>query len=216
MTTPPTRHVPTSIVTALLAAVPLVIPAVAMPSIATLILLLYGCGGGLQAGPVAPTPVFTPTSGPADSRVLLAGQSNAFGMRDCCMRQAVAFLSIASVQRWLTWPEFADAARNTDLIAFVWWQGGGDVLTPTDEYIAKLREVIAIARTANPDLPVRIVELPNLPDRAGVRAAQRVVAADRGVELIATADLTPVDGDGHYAPTSYEAVRDRIYRSLGR
>ena len=182
---------------------------------ALLAALLSGCGG-LPSVPVAPTPVATPTSGPADSRILLAGQSNAVGLRDCCMREAVTFLSIASVQRWLSWPEFAEAAHNPELIAFVWWQGGGDIPTPAEEYIDKLRQVIAIARAGNAQLPVRIIELPNLPDRATVRAAQRIVPPDPGVELIPTSDLPPPDPDGHFTATAYQRVRDRIYQSIGR
>lgn len=184
-------------------------------SVLLLPLLASGCGG-LPYVPLAPTPVVTTTAGPADSRILLAGQSNAVGLRDCCMRDAIAFLSIASVQRWLTWAEFAEAGRNPELIAFVWWQGGGDVLTPADEYIDKLRQVIALARGGNAQLPVRIIELPNLPDRASVRGAQRVVSADPGVELIPTTDLPPPDADGHFTPMAYQAVRDRISRSLER
>lgn len=132
------------------------------------------------------------------------------------MRDAVAFLSISSVQRWLTWPEFAAAAREPDLVAFVWWQGAGDIFTPADEYRTKLREVITIARRGNPNLPVRIVELPELPDRVTVRAVQQEVATDPGVELIPTADLPPPNSDGHFSQAAYQVVRDRIYRSLGR
>ena len=181
-------------------------------AVVPVILLLVGCNGS-QASPNAPTlPPIVPSGPP----ILLAGQSNAAGLRDCCMREAMAFLAVSSVQRWLNWPEFAAAARNPDLIAFVWWQGAGDIFTPAEEYRQKPREVIAIARSTNANLPVRIIELPALPDRETVRAVQVEVARDAGVELIPTADLPPPDPDGHFTFAAYQTVRERIYRSLGR
>lgn len=164
--------------------------------------------------PVAPTPATpAPTSGP---RILLAGQSNALRLRDCCMTDAITVIAISSVIYWQRSPEFAAASRNPDLIALVWWQGAGDTLTPYDEYVTRLRDVIAIARTSNPELRVRIIELPDSPDRLTVRAAQHEVASDPGVELIPTNDLPTADAAGHYALSSYQVVRERIYRSLGR
>jgi hypothetical protein len=176
-------------------------------------LLAIGCSGG--------TSVSGPSSlsaGPSAASILLAWQSNAVGLKDCCMRDAIAVNSNSRIDFWLVSSAFAAAGRRSDLRAFVWWQGADDGIASVgaDDYAAKLRAVIAIARTGNPQLAVRIIELPDFPDRTRIREAQRAIANDPGVELIPTADLALVgDGTGYFSTTAYVSVRDRIFRSLG-
>jgi hypothetical protein len=107
------------------------------------------------------------------------------------MRDAIAVNSISRSDFWLVSSAFAAAGRRSDLRAFVWWQGADDGIAGVgaDAYAGKLRAVIAVARTGNPQLAVRIIELPDFPDRTRIREAQRAIANDPGVELIPTADL---------------------------
>jgi hypothetical protein len=168
--------------------------------------VVTACGSG---GPTSP-------SVPAGRRFLIAGQSNAIGLRDCCMSDAISVVDIASINYWLQSPQFAAAGRNPELIALVWWQGANDIGMSHADYAAKLRHVIAIARAGNPNLPIRIVDLPPLEDRAVIRAAQAEVAQDSNAQLIPSADLAlQGDGTGHFSNAAYQEVRARILRSLG-
>lgn len=173
---------------------------------------LAACGGG--GSPIGPSNTLPAINGP---RILLAGQAGAYFLATY-MRDVVTDVNIdGNVDYWLSQsPAFAALARNQQITAFVWYQGVGDAgrLT-TDEYAAKLRQVISMVRVTHPGLPVRIVEIANFPIRAAIREAQRQVAADPGVQLIPTADL-PLDPTNHLFQAGYEEVRDRIYRSLGR
>lgn len=174
------------------------------------IVCLIGCGGASPTGPTAPP---APVSGP---RILLAGQSGAYGLLSY-LPEAIDFSMIdGSINYWLANRTFAERARTTPLLAFVWWQGSADVAMTTDEYAQKLRSLIEIARAGNGTLPVRIVEIAEFAIRANVKEAQRLVATDPGVELIPTADLPCADAACHLTPVGYQTVRDRIYRSLGR
>ena len=179
--------------------------------------LLLGCGPSTSplapAAPTAPTPP-SPV-GPTGPRYLLAGESNAFFLRDCCLQDAVNVIRVGSIDNWLASAEFAEKARAGDLIAFLWWQGNSDSGTTPESYASRLRSLIAIARGGNPTLPVRIIEIPETPSRATVREAQRQVGQDPGVALIPTADL-PLDANEHFLPAGYVTVRDRINQSLGR
>ena len=171
---------------------------------------LAGCG---KTTPTAPTPPAAQSSGP---RILLAGQSGAYFLLPY-LPEALDFTNIdGSVNYWLANRDFAERARTTPLLAFVWWQGSADVAMSTDEYAQKLRAVIQIARSGNGDVPVRIVEIADFAIRANVKEAQRQVASDHGVELITTSDLFCGDAACHLMPEGYQTVRDRIYRSLGR
>ena len=179
--------------------------------------LMVGCGS--TTSPVAPTAPILPTPptpvAPAGPRYLLAGESNAFFLRDCCLQDAVNVIRVGSIDNWLASAEFAEKARSGDLIAFLWWQGNGDSGTTPESYAARLRSLVGIARAGNPTLPVRIIEIPDTPSRAAVREAQRQVGLDTGVALIPTADLQ-FDANEHFLPAGYATVRDRINRSLGR
>lgn len=176
-----------------------------------------GCG---KSTPTAPTqtaapPTQAPTT-PSSPRILLAGQSNAFFLLPY-LPEAIDFTNIdGSVNSWLNNRDFAERARTTSLLAFVWWQGAADVAMTTDEYAQKLRSLITIARSAQGNLPVRIVEIADFPIRASVREAQRQVSMDTGVEFIPTTDLPCADAACHLTAQGYQTVRDRIYRSLGR
>ena len=177
--------------------------------------LVLGCGGGGGgASPTAPGPVVPPA--PSGPRLLVAGNSNAYFLAPY-LAGAIDQSNIdGSIDFWLASPAFADAARLPNLAAMVWWQAGSDIFTPGDEYTDKLRRVIRIARAGQADLPIRIIELPDLPNRRVLRDAQRQVASDPGVELIPTMDLPLADAAGHFTPAGYQTVRDRLYRSLGR
>ena len=130
--------------------------------------------------------------------------------------EAIDFTNITgSVDYWLNNRGFAESARAAQLLAFVFWGGVADISMSPEDYTPKLRALIGIARSGNSSLPVRIVEIIETPNRATIRAAQREVANDPGVELIPTADL-PFDEGGHHTADGYRTVRDRIYRSLGR
>jgi hypothetical protein len=174
--------------------------------------LALGCGSTNPTSPLPVAPTATPPSGP---RYLLAGESNAFFLRECCLTSAIGLVRVGSIDNWLNSSEFAEQARASELIAFLWWQGNGDAGMAPETYAQKLRALIALVHAASPGLPVRIIEIPDTPARASVREAQRSVAADPGVELIPTADL-PLNADGHFFTTGYMTVRDRINRSLGR
>ena len=180
--------------------------------LALLALGLAGCGTPGGTTPTGPL-VATPVTGP---RILVAGQSNAYFLVPF-LPEAIDFSNIdGSVDYWLSNREFAEAARTAQLLALVWSQGGRDIAMSTAEYASKLRSVIQIARVSNATLPVRIVEIPDRPERAHIREAQRQVAEDQGVQLIPTADL-PFDVDGnHFTTQGYQTIRERIYRSLGR
>lgn len=175
-------------------------------------MLLAGCRAG--APPTAPTASVTPV--PTGPRVLLAGQSGAFFLAPH-MPDALADTNIdGNIDYWLQSQSFAALARTPQVVAFVWYQGSGDAgRLSTDDYAAKLRQIIALVRTSHPDLPVRIIEIVDFPIRAAIREAQRQVAADPNVLMIPTADL-PLDPTGHYFPAGYQEIRERIYRSLGR
>lgn len=172
---------------------------------------LAGCGGG--GSPLGPSSTLPEVNGP---RILLAGQSGAFFLAPH-MSDALADTNIdGNIDYWLQSQSFAALARTPQVVAFVWYQGSGDAgRLSTDEYAAKLRQIIAMVRTSHPDLPVRIIEIVDLPIRTAIREAQRQVAADSNVLMIPTADL-PLDPTGHYFPAGYQEIRDRIYRSLGR
>jgi hypothetical protein len=178
---------------------------------------LTGCG---KATPTAPTqtaapPTQSPTA-PSSPRILVAGQSNAVFILPY-LPEAIDFTNIdGSINFWLNSRDFAERARTTSLLAFVWWQGAADVAMTTDEYAQKLRSLISIARSAQSNLPVRIVEIADFPIRASVREAQRQVSMDTGVEFIATSDLPCADAACHLTAQGYQTVRDRVYRSLGR
>ena len=166
---------------------------------------LAGCGGASPTGPTV--------SGP---RILLAGQSGAYFLLPY-LPEAIGLSMIdGSIDYWLANRDFAERARTTPLLAFVWWQGSADVAMTTDEYAQKLRSLIEIARAGSGSLPVRIVEIAEFSIRASVKEAQRRVATDPGVELIPTADLPCADAACHLTHAGYQTVRDRIYRSLGR
>lgn len=178
---------------------------------------LTGCGKTTPTGPTQtgapPTQAPTAPSGP---RILVAGQSNAFFILPY-LPEAIDFTNIdGSINFWLNNRDFAERARTTSLLAFVWWQGSADVAMTTDEYAQKLRSLITIARSAQGNLPVRIVEIADFPIRASVREAQRQVSTDPGVEFIPTTDLPCADAACHLTPQGYQTVRDRINRSLGR
>lgn len=174
------------------------------------IVCLIGCGGASPTGPTAPP---ARVSGP---RILLAGQSGAYFLLPY-LPEAIDFSMIdGSINYWLANRDFAERARTTPLLAFVWWQGSADVAMTTDEYAQKLRSLIEIARAGSGSLPVRIVEIAEFPIRANVKEAQRRVATDPGVELIPTADLFCADAACHLTEAGFQTVRDRIYRSLGR
>lgn len=176
------------------------------------LILLLACGGSTSS-PTSPSSTSAAPSGP---RLLLAGNSNAYFLAPF-LPGAVDQSNIdGSIDFWLSSPAFAEAARLPDLVALVWWQGGRDIFMPGDEYVDKLRRIIGIARSSRAELPIRIVELPDRPDRTVLRDAQRQVSADPGVELIPTADLEWADAAGHFTPAGFQTVRDRIYRSLGR
>jgi len=147
---------------------------------------------------------------------LLGGQSSAFFLRSF-LPEALDFTNIdASINVYLTNRDFAESARSTPLLAFVWWGGSADVEMSITEYAEKLRALIAIARSGNGELPIRIVEIPDFPVRANVREAQRQVGSDPRVEFIPTADLPWADAAGHLTTEGYQTVRDRLYKSLGR
>lgn len=171
---------------------------------------LAGCG---KSSPTGPSQAPVAPSGP---RILIAGQSGAYFLLPY-LPEAIDFSNInGSIDNWLSSRDFAERARTTPLLAFVWWQGSADVAMSTAEYAQKLRALIQIARSGNGNLPVRIVEIAEFPIRANVKEAQRQVATDAGVELIPTADLPRADAACHLTPQGYQTVRDRIYRSLGR
>jgi hypothetical protein len=171
---------------------------------------LAGCG---TSSPTAPSQTSAQPTGP---RILLAGQSGAYFLLPY-LPEAIDFSNITgSIDNWLSSRDFAERARTTPLLAFVWWQGGADVAMSTNEYAQKLRSLIHIARSGNGNLPVRIIEIAEFPIRANVKEAQRQVATDPGVELIPTADLPCADAACHLTPQGYQTVRDRIYRSIGR
>jgi hypothetical protein len=75
------------------------------------------------------------------------------------------------------------------------------------------------ARTLNPlgpSEPNGVADEPTyFPIRVDIIEAQRRVATDPGVQMIPTAGL-PLAADGHLTLAGYEALRDRIRRSLGR
>jgi hypothetical protein len=176
-------------------------------------LLLAACGSG--SSPTSPSAsAAAPPSGP---RILLAGNSSAYFVAPL-LSDALDQSNIdGTLDFWLQSPAFASAARTVPLAAFVWWGGAPDVgRLGTEEYAEKLRALIALARTGNPALPVRIVEIVDTPSRAQIREAQRQVAADPNVQMIPTADLPPAADGQHLTTESYQAVRDRIYRSLER
>ena len=173
---------------------------------------LAGCGGG--GSPTGPSNTVPAITGP---RILLAGQSGAFFLAPH-MPDALADTDIdGNIDYWLQSQSFAALARTPQVVAFVWYQGASDAgRLSTDEYAAKLRQIIALVRTSHPDLPVRIIEIPDFPIRAAIREAQRQVAADPGVQLIPTAHLATDPTTNHLFPAGYQEIRDRIYRSLGR
>jgi hypothetical protein len=176
-------------------------------ALAVIVITSAACGA---KGPTSPTV-------PTGPRILLAGQSNAQGLFDCCMRDAFPLVAHNSINDWLASGPFAAAGRNPDLVALVWWQGAGDITMSAAEYAAKLRQLITIARSGNPRLPIRIVELPPLGDRAHIRVAQSEVADDPGVQLILTSDLSLMqDGTGHFTLESYREVKRRIDASLAQ
>ncbi len=173
---------------------------------------LAGCGAG--APPTAPSASVTPVqTGP---RILLAGQSGALYLA-AHMPDALDDTNIdGNIDYWLQSQSFAALARTPQVVAFVWYQGSRDAgRLSTDDYAAKLRQIIAMVRTSHPDLPVRIIEIDDFPIRAAIREAQRQVAADPNVLMIPTAGL-PRDPTGHFLPVGYQEIRERIYRSLGR
>lgn len=174
---------------------------------------LAACDGG--SSPISPsnTTTLPAINGP---RILLAGQSGAYFLAPH-MPDALAHTNIdGNIDYWLQSQSFAALARTPQVVAFVWYQGSGDAgRLSTDDYAAKLRQIIAMVRTSHPDLPVRIIEIDDFPIRAAIREAQRQVAADPNVLMIPTADL-PRDPTGHFLPVGYQEIRERIYRSLGR
>ena len=175
--------------------------------------IVASCGGGgtTPASPTAPTASTT-----AAAKILLAGQSNAFFFLPY-LPEALDYTNIdASINAYLGNRDLAERARTTPLLAFVWWGGSADVGMSVAEYAEKLRALIGIARTANPALPVRIIEIPDFPIRANVREAQRQVAADSGNQFIPTADLPWADAAGHLTDAGFRIVRDRLNQSLGR
>jgi hypothetical protein len=179
--------------------------------VAGFVLVLAACGG---KSPTSPGPVSQVV--PTGPRLLLAGNSNAYFLAPLLLPNVIDQSNIeGSIDFWLNSPVFAEAARTPNLAALIWWQAGSDIFTPGDEYAAKLRRVIRIARSSHEALPVRIVELPDLPNRTVLRDVQRQVARDPGVELIPTADLEWADAVGHFTPAALQTVRDRIFRSLG-
>ena len=173
---------------------------------------LAACGGG--GSPIGPSSTLPAINGP---RILLAGQSGAYFLAPH-MPDALADTNIdGNIDYWLQSQSFAALARTPQVVAFVWYQGSGDAgRLSTDEYAAKLRQIIALVRTSHPDLPVRIIEIPDFPIRAAIREAQRQVAADLNVQMIPTADLPLDPATNHYFPAGYQELRERIYRSLGR
>jgi hypothetical protein len=178
-------------------------------SVLLIVLLTWACGGST---PTSPGHDAVPVPGP---RLLVAGNSNAVFLVPY-LPEAIDESNIdGSIDYWLSSSLLAQAARSANLWALVWWQGGRDTGMPADQYAEKLRALIRGVRSVNTALPIRIVEIPDTPDRARVRQAQREVSADPGVELIPTADL-PFDAAGHLPPEGYTTVRDRLYRSLGR
>jgi hypothetical protein len=191
------------------------------PAIVALVMAMLGaaCGSGgnpaLSSGsPTSPTAIPAPPAG--SPRLLLAGQSGAYFLQPY-LASPVADVNIdGNIDYWLAGERFATLARTTGIDAFVWWQGSGDAgRLSTEEYAAKLRQLIALVRTSHPQLPVRIIEIADFPIRAAVKEAQRQVAADPNVQMIAIADL-PLDSTGHHLPSGYVEIRERISRSLGR
>ena len=174
---------------------------------------LASCGG---SGATSPTTPSTATPAPTGPRILLAGQSGAYFLAPFLPGSIDQSNIDGSVDFWLSSADFAAAGRRTDLEALVWFQGARDIFMDPDTYAAKLRSVIVLARAGNSALPVRIVEIPDpFENRAAIKAAQRQVGADSGNQLIPTADLE-LDSTNHLTPAANQAVRDRIYRSLGR
>ena len=171
-----------------------------------------GCGGG--SSPTAPT-VASPA--PTSPRILLAGNSNAFFLAPYLPEALDMSLIDASIDYWLANGDFAERARTTPLVAFVWAQSA-DPRVSVDEYMQKFRQLVTIARVTRADLPVRIIELPDMDrvNRAVLREAQRRLANDPGVQLIPTADLELDSTGNHFTMQGYQAIRDRIYRSIGR
>lgn len=173
---------------------------------------LAACSGG-AASPTAPSQRTSTSTGPF---ILVAGQSSAYFLAPLFLPNVIDMSQIdASIDVWLNSATFAGHGRSTSLQALVWWQGSADVQLSTETYASKLRAVIALARVGDPALPIRIVELVDFPIRANVRAAQRQVAGDSGVEMIPTSDLPIADEAGHLTPDGYRTVRDRVYESLG-
>jgi hypothetical protein len=181
--------------------------------IGILCLSLAGCSGSAGPVPTAPSAVPSPT-GPF---ILLAGNSNAYFLVPYLPEALDYSMLDASIDYWLNHREFAERARAVPLLAFVWSQSGPDaVRMPPDEYSQKLRTLITIVRANSPTLPIRIIEVPERPDRVLIKAAQRQVATDPGVELIPTGDLEMAADGNHFTHQGYQTIRDRIYRSLGR
>jgi hypothetical protein len=175
------------------------------------LMTLAGCGGSS----ISPSSVPPPVAG-VGPRVLLAGASHAYFLQPI-MPEAVGFIALdASIDFWLSSAAFTELVRSTTLEALVWTHGGQDAgRYGTEEYAQKLRTLIAAVRDRHAGLPVRVVELTYFPIRTDIIEAQRRVAGDPGVQMIPTADL-PLAADGHLTQAGYEALRDRIRRSLGR
>lgn len=174
--------------------------------------IISACGGG--SSPTGPSA--TAVAAPSGPRILLAGNSGAYFLQPF-MPDAFDHSNIdGTLDYWLQSAAFGTTVRTAQLAAFVWWGGAPDAgRLGTEEYAAKLRALIVLVRTNHPGLPVRIVEIVDLPNRAQIREAQRQVSADPNVQMIPTADLPLSDGQ-HLTPEGYQTVRDRIYRSLGR
>jgi hypothetical protein len=182
-------------------------------------LVTAACGGGgdpvsSPGSPTSPTAIPAPPAG--SPRLLLAGQSGAYFLQPYLANPLAEVNIDGNIDYWLSSERFGTLARTTGIDAFVWWQGSGDAgRLSTEEYAAKLRQLIAVVRASHPQLPVRVMEIADFPIRAAVKEAQRQVATDPNVQMIPTADL-PLDSTGHHLPSGYVEIRDRISRSLGR
>jgi hypothetical protein len=100
--------------------------------------------------------------------------------------------------------------------AFVWWQGESDRGSTT--YLADDTELLARVRAenGNPQLLVVVIRILDLPQNAGIRAAQeRVVAADPYAVLVSSDGPGFQDGTSdHLTPAGYQAVAQRILVAL--
>lgn len=197
----------------------------------TVALCAGACGGSVPTASSAIPPQVAVTILPSTGLPLVvAGQSNAVILAPVlAARYTPVVVSASSGRPIAVWspipappfafhPEYLDLKAQLEaqrpFRAFVWWQGESDRTHP--DYAGALRELMGRVRSYSqqPDLPIILVRVLDMPSNASVRAAQEAfVASDSHAILISSDGFRDGESD-HLTVLGYEAIAARIVGAL--